>query len=52
MIPILVASHLVDINCVVLLHAPPDDGPEALYCNLVVLILFRLLSEPVHVRLD
>lgn len=46
------ASHLVNVYRVVLLHAPSNDGPKALDRNLVVLILLRLLSEPVHVRLE
>lgn len=46
------APHLVDIDCVVLLHAPPNDGPQALDCNLVILILFCLLAESIHVRLE
>lgn len=48
----LTRAHLVDIDSVVLLHAPPDDGSQAFDGNFVVIVLLRLLSEPVHVRLS
>lgn len=44
--------HLVYVDGVVLLHAPPDDGPQALDRDFVILVLFRFFPEAVNIRLQ